>query len=141
MTVSQSLVCVSVGHKILIVGMKIKLGDTTQWNKPPQTLSQTYWRGQHQCLQHHNSSCARERVRTFSVSLQNFVSSCSSQTVSHSSFSNPSVSLPTSQFIVQPFCCFTYITAHSATLLSLLLRHRLFTYITWRAAHVIMELQ
>ena len=50
----------------------------------------------------------------------------------HSSFSNPSVALPMSQFILQPFRCFTYVTAHSPTLLSLLLRHRLFT---WRAAH------
>ena len=39
----------------------------------------------------------------------------------HSSFSNPSVALPSSQFIVQPFRCFTYVTAHSPTLLSLLL--------------------
>ena len=31
---------------------------------------------------------------------------------------------------------FTYVTAHSPTLLSLLLRHRIFTYVTWRAAHV-----
>ena len=38
---------------------------------------------------------------------------------------------PTSQLILQPFCCFTYVTAHSPTLLSLLLRHRLFTYVTW----------
>ena len=29
------------------------------------------------------------------------------------SFSNLSVTLPTSQFILQPFRCFTYITAHS----------------------------
>ena len=49
----------------------------------------------------------------------------------YSSFSNPSVALPTSQFILQPFRCFTYDTAHSPTLVSLLLRHRLFT---WRAA-------
>ena len=48
------------------------------------------------------------------------------------SLSNPSVALPTSQFILQPFRCFTYVTAHSPTLLSLLLRHRLFT---WRTAH------
>ena len=34
-----------------------------------------------------------------------------------SSFSNPSVALPTSQFILQPFRCFTYVTAHSPTLL------------------------
>ena len=53
----------------------------------------------------------------------------------HSSFSNPSVGLPMSQLILQPFRCFTYVTAHSPTLLSLLLRHRLFTYVTWRAAH------
>ena len=39
-------------------------------------------------------------------------------------FSNPSVTLPTSQFIHQPFRCFTYVTAHSPTLLSLLLRQR-----------------
>ena len=53
----------------------------------------------------------------------------------HSSFSNPSVALPTSQLILQPFRCFTYVTAHSPTLISLLLRHKLFTYVTWRAAH------
>ena len=50
------------------------------------------------------------------------------------SFSNPSLALPTSQLILQPFCCLTYITSHSPTLLSLLLHHRIFTYITWRAA-------
>ena len=55
----------------------------------------------------------------------------------HSSFSNPSVALLTSRLILQPFRCFTYVTAHSPTLLSLLLRYRLFTYITWRAAHVL----
>ena len=52
----------------------------------------------------------------------------------HSSFSNPSVALHTSQLILQPFRCFTYVTAHSPTLLSLL-RHRIFTCVTWRAAH------
>ena len=31
--------------------------------------------------QHHNNSCARERISIFSVSFQNFVSSCSSETV------------------------------------------------------------
>ena len=45
----------------------------------------------------------------------------------HSSFSNPSVALPTSQVILHPFHCFTYVTFHSPTLLSLLLRHKLFT--------------
>ena len=53
----------------------------------------------------------------------------------HNSFSNPFVALPTSQLILQPFCCFTYIAVHSPTLLSLLLRHKLFTYFIWRAAH------
>ena len=33
----------------------------------------------------------------------------------HSSFSNPSVALPMPQLILQPFCCFIYITAHSPT--------------------------
>ena len=49
----------------------------------------------------------------------------------------PSVALPMSQLILQPFRCFTYVTAHSPTLLSLLLRHRLFTYVTWRAARAL----
>ena len=43
----------------------------------------------------------------------------------HNSFSNPSVALPTSQLILQPFRCFTYVTVHSLALLSLLLRHKL----------------
>ena len=34
-----------------------------------------------------------------------------------SSFSNPSVALPTSQLVFQTFRCFTYATAHSSTLL------------------------
>ena len=55
----------------------------------------------------------------------------------YNSFSNPSLALPTSQFILQPFRCFTYLTAHSPTLLSLLLPHRIFTYVTWRAAHAL----
>ena len=53
----------------------------------------------------------------------------------HSSFSNPSVALPTSNLILQSFRRFTYVTAHSPTLLSLLLCHRIFTYVTWRATH------
>ena len=53
----------------------------------------------------------------------------------HSSFSNPSVASPTSQLILQPVCCFTYVTAHSQIVLSLLLCHRIFTSVTWRAAH------
>ena len=55
--------------------------------------------------------------------------------IRHNSFSNPSVALPTSQLILQSFRCFTYVTVHSRTLLSLLLPHRIFTYVTWRAAH------
>ena len=43
----------------------------------------------------------------------------------HSSFSNPSVALPTSQLILQPFRCFTYVTVRSPTLLSLLLLNKL----------------
>ena len=45
----------------------------------------------------------------------------------NNSFSKPSVTLPTSRLILQPFCCFTYVTAHSPTLFSLLIRHCLFT--------------
>ena len=33
----------------------------------------------------------------------------------HNSFSNPYVALPTSQIILQPFRCITYVTAHSPT--------------------------
>ena len=53
----------------------------------------------------------------------------------HSSFSNPTLALPMSPLILQPLRCFTYVTAHSPTLLSLLLCRRIFTYVTWRAAH------
>ena len=45
----------------------------------------------------------------------------------HSSFSNRSDALPTSQLILQPFCRFTYITAHSPNLLSLYLHHSSFS--------------
>ena len=48
---------------------------------------------------------------------------------------NLSVTSPTSQLILQPFHCFTYVTPHYPTLLSLLLRHRLFTCVTGRDAH------
>ena len=44
----------------------------------------------------------------------------------HSSFFNPSVSLPTSQLILQPLRHFTYVTTHSPTLPSLYLRHSSF---------------
>ena len=70
--------------------------------------------------------------------------------LSHSSFSNPSVALSTSQLILIPFCCFTYVIgtsamsqlilqpfrrftyvmAHYTALLWLHLRHMYFTYIT-----------
>ena len=43
------------------------------------------------------------------------------------SFSNLSVTSPTSQLIHQPFCRFTYITGHSPTLLLLHLRHSSFS--------------
>ena len=44
-------------------------------------------------------------------------------------------SSPTSQLIFKLFRRFTYVAAHSPTLLSLLLRHSVFTYFIWRAAH------
>ena len=43
------------------------------------------------------------------------------------SFSNLSVALLTSQLIPQPFGCFTYVTAHSPTIPSLYLRHSSFS--------------
>ena len=43
----------------------------------------------------------------------------------HNSFFNPSVALPMLQLILQPFCCFTYVTVHSPTLLLLLLHRKL----------------
>ena len=46
----------------------------------------------------------------------------------HNSFSNPPVALPTSQLILQTFRSFTYVTVHSPTLLSLLLRHKLCSF-------------
>ena len=53
----------------------------------------------------------------------------------HNSFFNPSVALPTSQLIPQPFRCFTsqpfrhftYVTTHSPTFPSLYLRHSSFS--------------
>ena len=43
------------------------------------------------------------------------------------SFSNPPVTSPTSQLILQPFRRFTYVTVHSPTLPLLHLRHNLFS--------------
>ena len=64
----------------------------------------------------------------------------------------PSITSPTSQLILQLFCCFTYVTAHSPTLLSLhlchssfsnhsvtLLHYRHFTYISWQATHDVAQ--
>ena len=48
------------------------------------------------------------------------------------SFSNPSIALPTSQLILQPFRCFTYVTVHSPTLHSRLLRHKLLIHLASR---------
>ena len=45
----------------------------------------------------------------------------------HSTFSNPSVALPTSQLILQPFRRFTYNTDHSPTLPSLYPHHSSFS--------------
>ena len=46
----------------------------------------------------------------------------------HSSFSNPSVTSPTSQLILQDFRRFTHVTVHSPTLPLLHLRHSSFLY-------------
>ena len=48
---------------------------------------------------------------------------------------------PTSQFILQTFRRFTYVTARSTTLPLLHLRHKHFTYVTWKAAHVLYLLR
>ena len=45
----------------------------------------------------------------------------------HSSISNPFVASPMSQFILQPFRCFPYVTAHSPSLSLLHLRHSSFS--------------
>ena len=44
------------------------------------------------------------------------------------------------QLILQSFRCFTYVTAHSPTLLSLLLCNRIFTYVTWRTTHALYNI-
>ena len=61
--------------------------------------------------------------------------------LSHSSFSNPSVALPTSQLILQPFCCFTHITAHSPTFPLLYLHHSSFSnlYVTSPTSQLILQ--
>ena len=55
--------------------------------------------------------------------------------LSHSSFSNPSADSSTPQLILQPFRRFIYVTGDSITLPLLHLRHKHFTYFTWRTAH------
>ena len=45
------------------------------------------------------------------------------------SFSKPYIASPTSQLILQPLRCFTYVTAHSTVLPLLHLHHRHFTYV------------
>ena len=47
-----------------------------------------------------------------------------------SSFSNPSAALPTSQLILQPFRCFTYVIGTSRTSQLILKPFRRFTYVT-----------
>ena len=75
--------------------------------------------------QHKEQSSSQSFVRYFVTSSNS--PNLPSLHLRHNSFPNPSVALPTSQLILQPFCCFTYVTAHSPTLLSLLLCHKLFT--------------
>ena len=78
---------------------------------------------------------ATERLENELCSFSNpYIASPTSQLTA--SFSNPYIASPMSQLILQPFHCFTYVTAHSTTLLLLHLHHRNFTYVTWRAAHV-----
>ena len=50
--------------------------------------------------------------------------------ISSASFCNSFIASPTSQFILQPFRRFTYVTAHSTALPLLHLRQRHFTYVT-----------
>ena len=47
-----------------------------------------------------------------------------------SSLSNSYIASPTLQLILQPFCRFTYVTAHSTAFPLLYLRHRHITYVT-----------
>ena len=56
-----------------------------------------------------------------------FANKTNRQTSNNSSFSKPCVALPTSQLILQSFRCFTYVTAHSATLPSFHLRQNSFS--------------
>ena len=67
---------------------------------------------------HYNSRCciANARVSPTFPSLH----------LRHNSFSNPSIALPTSQLILQPFHRLTHVTAHSPTLPLLHLRHSSF---------------
>ena len=58
---------------------------------------------------------------------------CPSLRLRYNSFSNPSVALSTSQLILQHFCCFTYVIAHSPTFFRF--SYVTGSYVTWRAKH------
>ena len=75
------------------------------------------------------------KIKNDSTSLEGFTSGVFNLLSSRASFFNPYIASPTSQLILQPFRRFTYVTAHSTALPLLHLRHRHFTYVTWRAAH------
>ena len=79
---------------------------------------------------HHHPSLYFTNTYTYSHSDLNFL-----QYTRQSSFSSIYDTSLTSQFILQPFHYFTYVTTHSPTLLSLLLHHKLSTYVNWRAAN------
>ena len=55
---------------------------------------------------------------------------CYIASLRHSSFSNLSVALPTSHFILQPFRCFTYLSVTSPLSQLVLQPFRRFTYVT-----------
>ena len=94
-------------------------------------------KGETKTYHRHTHTHARTHAHRYRDIQQSSVSNFPSLHLRHNSFSNPFIVLPTSQLILQPFRCFTYVTVHSPTLLSLLLRHKLFTYVTWRAAHAL----
>ena len=71
-----------------------------------------------------------------------YFKSTASRKLMFRSFSNLSVTSPTSQLILQPFRRFTYVTAHSPTLPLLHLRHSSFfnpsfAFLTSQALHLI----
>ena len=78
---------------------------------------------------HHSSFCTPSFASPTSQALHAHSPNFLSFHLRHRPFSNPSFALPMPQLILQPFHCFTYVIAHSLTLLSLLLHHRLFMLI------------